>query len=80
MKLIISILCAFFMHGAFAQNNIPTYKWRVHLPYNAVHSIAETPTHLFVGSERGFYNFDKKSGETAIFSKVNGFSDVDVAK
>ncbi|MFT5480519.1 MAG: hypothetical protein ACI9NN_001487, partial [Bacteroidia bacterium] len=43
-------------------------------------SIAETPTHLFVGSERGFYNFDKKSGETAIFSKVNGFSDVDVAK
>lgn len=69
-----------FALQAYAQIDVGIRQWRIHLPYNAVHSIAETSTHLYIGSERGFYNFHKKSGETQIFSKVNGFSDVEVSK
>lgn len=54
--------------------------WRIHLPYNAVFSITESPERLFIGAERGFYSFHKKSGEIELYSKVNGFSDVEVSK
>jgi len=73
-------LFLFLAGTSFAQIDVGIRQWRIHLPYNAVHSITETPTHLYIGAERGFYNFDKKSGETEIFSKVNGFSDVEVSK
>ena len=53
-------------------------EWRIHLPYNAVNSIAETPEFLYVGAERGFYSFNKRSGEMELYSKTNGFSDVEV--
>lgn len=62
------------------RENIPMGGWRIHLPYNAVFSITESPERLYVGAERGFYSFHKKSGEIDIFSKVNGFSDVEVSK
>jgi hypothetical protein len=55
-------------------------QWRIHLPYNAVQSLAESPNKLYVGAERGFYSMDKQSGEVELYSKVNGFSDVEVAK
>jgi len=66
-------------NSVFAQKaEVPIGQWRIHLPYNAVNSIAETPTYLFVGAERGFYSFHKQSGEMELYSKVNGFSDVEV--
>ena len=66
---------------AFGQKaEVPIGEWRIHLPYNAVNSIAESPNFLFVGAERGFYSFHKKSGEMELYSKVNGFSDVEVQK
>ncbi|MBO6517875.1 MAG: hypothetical protein JJ975_15120, partial [Bacteroidia bacterium] len=64
---------------AFGQKDeVAIGQWRIHLPYNNVASIAETPSYLFIGAERGFYSFDKISGEMELYSKVNGFSDVEV--
>jgi TSS9, PorZ, N-terminal beta-propeller domain/Two component regulator propeller len=80
LKNLIVLILIFLNSIAVGQIDVGIRQWRIHLPYNAVHSIAETPTHLFIGSERGFYTFHKKSGETEIFSKVNGFSDVEVSK
>ena len=75
--LLFTLLCS----QSFAQKaEVPIGEWRIHLPYNAVHSIAESPNFLFVGAERGFYSFHKKSGEMELYSKVNGFSDVEVKR
>lgn len=72
-----TLLCS----QSFAQKaEVPIGEWRIHLPYNAVNSIAESPNFLFVGAERGFYSFHKKSGEMELHSKVNGFSDVEVKR
>lgn len=70
----------FSMMSAAMGQGIPMGGWRIHLPYNAVNSLAEGPEKLYVGAERGFYSFHKKSGEIELYSKVNGFSDVEVSK
>lgn len=57
--------------------NIATGSWRIHLPYNDVISLAETPVYIYVSSEIGLYSFHKKSGEVQLFSKLDGFSDVE---
>ncbi|MCB9262545.1 MAG: hypothetical protein H6607_09240 [Flavobacteriales bacterium] len=68
-----------FSTAVFAQKEeVPVGHWRIHLPYNAVNSIAESPSYLYVGAERGFYSFHKKSGEMQLYGKTNGFSDVEV--
>ncbi|MBI1306783.1 MAG: hypothetical protein GC181_09230 [Bacteroidetes bacterium] len=74
------LIIVFSVSASLAQIDVGIGQWRIHLPYNGVYSIAETPVYLYVGAERGFYRFHKQSGETEIFSKVNGFSDVEVAK
>ncbi|MCB9240036.1 MAG: hypothetical protein H6608_02800 [Flavobacteriales bacterium] len=80
-RLFFLLLFGFFLGFiSEAQIDVGIRQWRIHLPYNGVYSIAETPVYLYVGAERGFYRFHKKSGETEIFSKVNGFSDVEVSK
>jgi len=80
-KLIVSFMLLTLPLVMLAQReNIPMYGWRIHLPYNAVFSITESPERLYIGAERGFYSFHKTSGEIEIFSKVNGFSDVEVSK
>jgi hypothetical protein len=77
---IILLLGMLFFTQSFAQKKaeVPVGEWRIHLPYNAVNSIAESPNYLYVGAERGFYSYHKQSGEMELYSKVNGFSDVEV--
>ncbi|MFT7590801.1 MAG: hypothetical protein ACI9UJ_000717, partial [bacterium] len=80
-RLLILLFCVFTAITTYAQKvEVPIGEWRIHLPYNAVNSIAESPNFLYVGAERGFYSYHKKSGEMALYSKVNGFSDVEVQK
>ncbi|MFY0643828.1 MAG: hypothetical protein JXR19_05120 [Bacteroidia bacterium] len=73
--LIIFLLCAFIGR---AQESIPIGQWRIHLPYNSVTQLVETPQLLYVVGEIGFYSFHKLSGEIELYSKVNGFSDTEV--
>ncbi|MFT5724520.1 MAG: hypothetical protein ACI9JN_001639, partial [Bacteroidia bacterium] len=78
-RTLILLLLSFVYAQTLAQKaEVPVGEWRIHLPYNAVNSIAETPTYIYVGAERGFYSFHKKSGEMELYSKVNGFSGVEV--
>jgi hypothetical protein len=80
-NLVVVLLCLIGLlpYQANAQE-IPIGGWRIHLPYNAVFTLAESPERLYVGAERGFYSFHKKSGEIELYSKVNGFSDVEVGR
>jgi hypothetical protein len=73
---ILLLICSFFFSLTNAQN-IATGSWRIHLPYNDVLSLAETPVYIYVAAEKGLYSFHKKSGEVELFSKLDGFSDVE---
>jgi ligand-binding sensor domain-containing protein len=78
-KLTALILVLLATWSAQAQTNIATGAWRIHLPYYSVTGIAESEKFIYVTSSVGLYRYDKKSGEVEILSKVNGFSDVQVA-
>ncbi len=71
--------CVFAVMSA-AQKPIGIGQWRTHLPYNSVYSIAEAPGILYVASEASFYSFALNTGEIELFSKVDGFSDVEISK
>jgi ligand-binding sensor domain-containing protein len=62
----------------YAQNNTPTYTWRMHLPYNSVRQIVEADQKLFILADVGIYEFGLKSGEAEFLTKVNGFSESNV--
>jgi hypothetical protein len=54
-------------------------RWRTHFPYKDVKQIQEAGNFIFVLPEKGFFTYHKPSGEINVFSKINGFSDIDVS-
>ncbi len=54
-------------------------RWRTHFPYKNATQIQEAGDFIYVLPEKGFYTFHQPSGEINIYSKVNGFSDIDVS-
>lgn len=78
--LAVALVLSFWFDPVFAQKPIGVGQWRTHLAYNNVVSIAETPGLLYVAAERSFYGFELNTGEIELYSKVNGFSDVEVSR
>lgn len=62
-----------------AQNNTPTYSWRMHLPYNSVKNVMDIGDRLLVQSDIGIYTFNLKSGEITYLTKVDGLSETAVS-
>lgn len=54
-------------------------RWRTHFPYKDVKQIQEVGDFIFVLPEKGFYTYHQPSGEITLYSKVNGFSDIDIS-
>lgn len=65
--------------SVFAQNNTPTYSWRMHLPYNSVKDVIDLGDKLLVHSDIGIYTFDLKSGEITYLTKVDGLAETAVS-
>ncbi|PCJ63542.1 MAG: hypothetical protein COA58_16315 [Bacteroidetes bacterium] len=80
MKHLFSICLILVSMGVMAQNNTPTYTWRMHLPYNSVEQIVESKTSLFVRADLGVYKFDLLSGEVDLLTKVDGFAESEVSR
>lgn len=79
MRQILSITFLICCLSLFAQNNTPTYTWRMHLPYNSVRQIVEVDRTLYVLAEVGLYSFDLVSGESSMLTKVDGFAESKVS-
>lgn len=62
----------------FAQNNTPTYSWRMHLPYNSVNDILDLGDKLVVLSDVGIYTFSLANGEVTFLSKVSGLAETSI--
>lgn len=75
------LLFCFFTLAGFAQktkyNGVG--RWRTHFPYKDVKQIQEWGDYIYVLPEKGFFTFHQPSGEINLYSKVNGFSDIDVS-
>ncbi|MCB9251514.1 MAG: hypothetical protein H6605_03555 [Flavobacteriales bacterium] len=54
-------------------------RWRTHFPYKNVTQIQEAGDFIYVLPEKGFYVYHQPSGEINVYSKVNGFSDIEIA-
>lgn len=78
--ILLLLICVVNVALIHAQKPIGIGQWRTHLPYNSVYSVTEGPDLIYVASESSFYSFNLRTGEIELFSKVNGFSDVEVSK
>lgn len=79
MTRILTVLFVCLHVFAFAQNNTPTYTWRMHLPYNSVKQILEKEDELIILADVGVYTFGLTSGEIELLTKVEGFAESEVS-
>jgi len=78
-KGILAIVLASISLAIYAQENIATGNWRVHLPYRNAFQLTETPTELWVLARYGTFTLNKQDGSIKRLSKVDGFSDVQMS-
>ena len=75
LTILLSVLTCF----SFAQKTINIGGWRMHLPYNSVEHLVESPNLVFVRAEIGLYSFNKVSGEIETYTTVKGFAESQVS-
>jgi ligand-binding sensor domain-containing protein len=73
-KSICLTLSVFLFSSATANGPVALGQWRVHLPYNNVLKICETPDKIYCASENGLFTFNYSEGSTERLSPANGFS------
>ncbi len=54
-------------------------RWRTHFPYKDIKQIQEAGDFIYALPEKGFFTFHQLSGELNVYSKVNGFSDIEIS-
>src|SRR5215475_7105722 len=64
--------------NTFAQNNLAIGQWRMHLPYNKLHSVAEGNGNIYCASTDGMFIFNKSDGSITRLSRLEGLSDFEI--
>jgi hypothetical protein len=59
-----------------AQNDLKTYQWRDHLPYNVATSVTSQGNKIFATSNECAYGYDKDQNTYSRMNKVHGYSDI----
>jgi hypothetical protein len=66
---------------AIAQQPLPAIgKWRMHASFSSNSDLIQVDKQVYVGSNNAMFTYDTENNEIEIFSRVNGLSDVSVAK
>ncbi len=79
--LTICLLFLFCQNLLFAQNDIPVGSWRMHLTYRDAHTLAISPSSVFVASSNGLFEFEIESKKTKpLFKKIDGLSDIGISR
>lgn len=65
--------------GAHAQEDIPIGTWRMHLSYTSVQNIEVADNVIYAASQGGLFALDKDDYSIRSFSKLDGFSDVNIS-
>jgi hypothetical protein len=80
-KLLIFSLLTFISHIVSGQeNNIRIGRWRVHLPYNDLSTVAVGQSKVYTANGSSIFNLDKDDNSININSKYTGLNDVLVSR
>lgn len=67
------------MFVVHAQELVPMNTWRVHLSYNAIHSVAVSNSKIYGASSGGVMVLDRRDGSISTYHKLNGLSSSDIS-
>ncbi|MFC5284334.1 two-component regulator propeller domain-containing protein [Pedobacter alpinus] len=79
MNRLLLFLLLFFYNWANAQE-VALGRWRTHLPFNNVVSIAVSEEKIFCATTGGLFTVDAQNGEINKFSTINGLADINTKK
>lgn len=77
---ILLFVIAIVLSGNVYAQDMPIGQWQSHLPYNSAVSVATDGVQVYIGSRYGFYTLNISDDEVTKYSKVNGMSDLGIAK
>ena len=60
-------------------SDIPLGTWRTHLSYTAVKNVEVSATRIFAASQGGLFELDRSDLSLRSYSKLDGFSDVNIS-
>lgn len=72
----------FFLIGTnlLQAQNLPLGSWREHLSFTQARFVNNTASHIYCGTEQALFFIDKQDNSIHHYSKINGLSDVGIAK
>src|SRR5712675_2699989 len=75
---LVAVLALFFAlntGSAVAQDNLAIGQWRMHLPFNKLHTIAEGNGKIYCASTNGMFIYNKSDGSITRLTRLEGLSD-----
>ncbi|HWY38949.1 MAG TPA: two-component regulator propeller domain-containing protein [Bacteroidia bacterium] len=77
MRKIYVILAFFAGFSLGAQNQLKSYQWRDHLPYNQTFAVTSQGHTIFAAANECAFSYDKDQGTYGRLNKVYGYSDIE---
>lgn len=78
---LVSFVASLFFGGIVdsrAQDNLAIGQWRMHLPYNKLHSVAEGNGNIYCASTDGMFIYNKSDGNITRLTRLEGLSDFEI--
>jgi len=77
LRYLLGACCVGLCSAIIAQGDLRIGQWTEHLPYNGGHTVTQSPTRIYYGTEFAIMAISKAdSSDVEFFSKVDGLSDV----
>ena len=80
IKSLVFLLAFSMTLSAFAQEGIGIGNWRSHMPYQNVIDVELLGSKVYAATNYELYSFDKEDNYLHILNKINGLSDIGIAK
>lgn len=77
-RIVLPLLYVAAMTTMVAQSNLRIGEWRSHFAYSEGISVTQDADKVYYASKTGLFSVRKDNMEVRLFSKVDGFSDVDI--
>src|SRR5689334_20807210 len=61
-----------------AQDNLAIGQWRMHLPFNKLHTVAEGNGNVYCASANGMFIYNKSDGSITRLTRLEGLSDFEI--
>jgi hypothetical protein len=73
------LFLAFFINQTIFAQGVGIGKWREHLPYHQVISVAEVDDLIYAATPYSIFSYNKKDASVSRLNKINGLSDIGIS-